>query len=748
MLVANVVVLAVFVRLASASLPDHRAYEMVSAPAKQGADVIPNSFKTVSASDGNGVAYVALGAFGPVKGTATDVQYIARRTATPATNGWSTTAVNPPGQALAVIPLFTGAAPSFEAFTPDLHDGIFRSWKSLTDAPDVAGTMNDYRLRNLETNQSAAELLSASVVALNPTPRYGPWQNRFAGASTDLTHVIVQSPWNLTGDGSFSDVGDLYEQVQGLGVRRVGRIPSGTNTECDDSVPGSECIDGPPVQAGLPVSLTPGGSEYSSGMVSADGSRILFQGPSGAPTGPIYMREDGVRTFQIDASQTATPAAGPAQLWGMSTDGTRVLFTSSDSLTSDDNDGGSSDLYLYDRTAPAGARLTLLSQDSTGDPVISVTSVIGASSDAHYVYFVSGGQLVPDAPPVVNQGLYLWHDGQIRYIGSFDDFNLANLNTPAMSWQFVASARTSRVSPDGHHLLFMSWNDAGFRDQGGYRGYDHGTCGSTGCRELYLYSADDGSLACVSCNPLRSAATGDALVDILPGISASTFMQRASHALADDGQHVFFSTQEALVPEDSNGKWDAYEYDTPTGTIHLLSTGTSTSDSYFMDASPDGHDAFFVTSQQLTGWDTDSPAPTTAAAHQPQQPPPQPPAPAHNSKAPATPTANSETAPPTAKRAPSSRKPTASTSASNPKRDLADAMRDAPALTGAKRQALRDTDAFERRPARPAGTSGTRCPPHRTGHLRKPSREPGGYAVRDQKGAGVLGAGPFRADWH
>jgi hypothetical protein len=609
LLAANVVVLAVFVRLASASLPDHRAYEMVSAPAKQGSDVVPNSFKTVSATDGNGVAYVGLGAFGAVRGTATDVQYIARRTGTPGTNGWASTAVNPPGQALALITLFQGAAPSFEAFTPDLHDGIFRSWKSLTDTPNVAGTINDYRLRNLETNQSTAELLSASTAPLNPTPRYGPWQNRFAGASTDLTHVIVQSPWNLTGDGSFSDVGDLYEQVHGLGVRRVGRIPTGTNTECDDSIPGSECIDAPPVQAGLPVSLLPGGSEYSSGMISADGSRILFQGPAGAPSGPIYMREDGVRTFQINASERTTPETPEtAQLWAMSTDGTRVLFTTNEGLLDTDNDGGNADLYLYDRTAPERERLTLLSQDTTGDPVISVLGVVGASADAHYVYFVSNGQLVPDAPTGVGQGLYVWHDGQIRYIGRFDDTNLANLNTPATQWQFLTSARTSRVSPDGRHLLFMSWNDDGFRDRGGYGGYDHGQCvfgGANPCRELYLYSADDGSLACVSCNPRASTATGDALIDILPGISASPAMQWASRALSDDGQHVFFSTQEALVPEDSNGKWDAYEYDTPTGTIHLLSTGTSPSDSYFMDASPDGHDAFFVTRQQLVGWDTD-----------------------------------------------------------------------------------------------------------------------------------------------
>jgi hypothetical protein len=69
---------------------------------------------------------------------------------------------------------------------------------------------------------------------------------------------------------------------------------------------------------------------------------------------------------------------------------------------------------------------------------------------------------------------------------------------------------------------------------------------------------------------------------------------------------VFFSSKEALVPEDTNGTFDAYEYDTHTRTVHLLSSGKDTEDSYFLDASADGHDVYFVTRAQLVGWDTDN----------------------------------------------------------------------------------------------------------------------------------------------
>ena len=79
-----------------------------------------------------------------------------------------------------------------------------------------------------------------------------------------------------------------------------------------------------------------------------------------------------------------------------------------------------------------------------------------------------------------------------------------------------------------------------------------------------------------------------------------------NHPLTDDGRHVFFSTAEALVPQDINGKIDVYEYDAPSGTVHLITTGTERSDSYFMNASPSGDDALFLTRAQLVGADADN----------------------------------------------------------------------------------------------------------------------------------------------
>ncbi|MGN6189499.1 MAG: hypothetical protein ACTHOE_11405 [Conexibacter sp.] len=608
---AAVVAVAVLTTVASsadASLPDQRRYELVSPADKRGIDVVAQSNKVHVSADRTKATFNALGGFADVRGTSVDVQYLSRRDGVPNTNGWTTRAITPKSAALSfyVAVVFQSNIPTFETeFTPDLSAAVFRSWRPLTDDPNVDGVSNLYRLGNLDGAGSPPQLLTH---AASPLPSLGLGslflRPAFVGASTDLRHVAFESQLDLVGDGS-TFAPRLYEYADDGGVRLVGRIPTGGATECDDSSSGSPCEAAPSSQAGIqPSSPT---VLYSTDMVSANGSRILFQVPSGALGGAIYMREDGTRTVQLNASEKTSPESPQdAELWDMSRDGTRIFFTTSEGLVNDDNDGAS-DLYMYDTAAPAGAHLTRLSVSGTGVPHV-VQDVIGASDDGHYVYFVCLGQLVPGEPPIDSGGLFVWHDGQIRYIGRAAGGFAFEVNTPRTIWNFDQTTRASRITPDGRHLLFTSQNDVGFRGRGGFAGYDQSACTSTigpGCRELYLYDANTGSLACASCNPRASAATGDAYIDVRVNASASANTQHLSHALSDDGNRVFFSTPEAMVPEDTNGRWDAYEYDAVTRTVHLLSTGKSTSDSYFMEASPRGEDAFFVTRERLVGWDVD-----------------------------------------------------------------------------------------------------------------------------------------------
>ena len=128
--------------------------------------------------------------------------------------------------------------------------------------------------------------------------------------------------------------------------------------------------------------------------------------------------------------------------------------------------------------------------------------------------------------------------------------------------------------------------------------------GKTGCDELYVYQAVSGRLACASCpSGLPTSNVTSIIPSRLAGVPASGHQ---SHALSDDGRRVFFTTGDRLVAEDTNGRLDAYEYDTSSGKVALISSGKSTTDAAFADASANGDDVFFATREQLVGWDFDS----------------------------------------------------------------------------------------------------------------------------------------------
>ncbi len=272
--------------------------------------------------------------------------------------------------------------------------------------------------------------------------------------------------------------------------------------------------------------------------------------------------------------------------------------------------GGSPASAAAVTTTVNGGHLTLLSLDrEPADGIGTVPGTIGASADGSYVYFVAMGQLVAGQQPLFEAGIYLWHEGSLSYVARSPVGSAVEEILPFKS-EFVRRAQQARVTPDGRHLLFSAIEGAGVLSAHGGVDYDHGSCESeigVGCRELYLYSADDESIRCATCNPSGASAEFMATdtVSEKNGGAALTSWHR-NHAVSNDGRYVFFSTEEPLVSEDTNAKSDAYEYDSRTEEVHLLSSGTSPESSYFLDASADGGDAFFATTQRLSGWDVDT----------------------------------------------------------------------------------------------------------------------------------------------
>jgi hypothetical protein len=552
-------------------LPDGRGYELVSPPDKNGGDVMASSGRVRAAADGSAATFASLGGFGDVQGSGVAFDYLARRTGTPDTSGWITHPLNPQGAASTLLATFNGVDSYYDGeFTPDLNCGVYEAVRPLPGVGDPADIPNLY-LRDdlLNAGSGSYALLTVPLVPIVPSFSLPA----VVAISDDCSHVLFQSVVPLTADTAPCTVNvdcrpKLYEWVDGT-LRLAGILPD--DTPAPDSV------------AGLGA-----GNHYTLGMLSADGSRVFFAVPS---TGNVYMRENGTPTVQLNAGLPA----GQYSLWVVSADGNRAFFS----------DGV--DLYRYDTTAPTGRELTLITTDEeTRDGGHSIIGVLGVSADGDSIYFFAAGQLVAGEPLLgAARGLYAWRNGELRFIGETagaTDTAPDSLDTPP-----GFETLSSRVSTDGSHVLFMTHSSDGFRDRWGFPGYDHGhSCsGAQRCRELYLFDADAGSLVCVSCNPSGATATANAFVDASTGTGASNRPVHVSHALSANGQRAFFYTAEALLPEDSNGHSDVYEYDAANSSLHLISSGKDPGNSYFMDATANGDDVFFATREQLVGWDTD-----------------------------------------------------------------------------------------------------------------------------------------------
>jgi hypothetical protein len=88
-----------------------------------------------------------------------------------------------------------------------------------------------------------------------------------------------------------------------------------------------------------------------------------------------------------------------------------------------------------------------------------------------------------------------------------------------------------------------------------------------------------------------------------------------SRYLSDEGR-LFFNSPVGLVPGDNNGREDVYEFEPagvggcpvtqPNGCQALISSGTSSDESAFLDASATGEDVFFLSSSKLVGADRDN----------------------------------------------------------------------------------------------------------------------------------------------
>jgi hypothetical protein len=595
---------------ASSALPDGREWEMVSPPQKEGVLFWPIREGIIQAA-ANGNAIEEMSAFEPIEGKAAgtygslEANFFGR-----GSDGWVSESITPPHSERGVVPV--GVGMEYRFFSEDLSKAILQPFGPVTPLASGVKQSTPY-LRTDYLNGDQGDLCGTGAGAgcyeplvsesnVPPGTPYGeeqsgPCQNTSCGpvvvaVTPDLSHVVLTSAAALTPDSkedSKEGRSNIYEWAGGkLTFVGEGVLPVGPENQNDEIVRHS---------------------------VSDDGSRVFIDGTYGGVSG-LLMRD----TVTGEVLQV-----GPGSFQDASNDGSKVFL----------NNNG--ELLEYNLDAPAGDRVVDLSVDPHPGEQPGVVSVVGASEDGSYVYFAATGALAPGATPAGCGGsqpcmnLYEYHEGVIRFVAG-----LGGEDYP--DWSLTSKELTARVSPDGRWLTFMSDRDlTGYDTNDAISGFPD--------EEVYLYNADAAKLVCASCNPTGAHPVGveyqregakDTLVggdrifnektwiaSNVPPVTRYELLSVSyqSRYLSDSGR-LFFDSHDALVPQDVNGTQDVYEYE-PVGIgdcvvskatfnqaiggcVSLISSGESSQESAFLDASETGGDVFFLTAAKLVSKDTDS----------------------------------------------------------------------------------------------------------------------------------------------
>jgi WD40-like Beta Propeller Repeat len=625
-----------------ATLPDGRAWELVSPAEERGVAIEPirrEGGLIEASTDGRSISYLASAPAGeeePAGNRAPEMtQLISTRTAS---GSWSTENITPPSEEAQGIP--GDVRQAYQFFSPDLSLGLV---DPLITNPTAKQTI--YLRDTACTGQSCYATLATGEAGS---------KLEFKGATQSLRYAGVFSASPLTA-GAAPD--GLYEWSE------TEDQPGEGHFKLVSVLPDGEQASG---HVGLG---TIGKFEGARNAISEDGSRVVWTWAEG--TGGVHLYSSKVENGQaaVETTLIDTPEAGlaptgkPNPLFQTaSVSGSRVFFTDNQPLTKDASpegeDEATGDLYVFEPEKPAGERVTDLTPDLSGEASAIQGGVIGASEDGSYVYFVANGALAAGAQAggCVYEGsrasacnLYVVHNNgeeweKPRFIARLSNEDGADWGAAANNReQYELFRMTSRVSPNGRYLAFMS--DRRLTE---YNNTDVNS--GVPDEEVYLYDVLSGRLVCASCNPSGAQPVGvhdiqesgegrGLLVDrsevwspesdqfdhwlaaSVPGWtplnSNEAFYQ--SHYLTNEGR-LFFDSPDALVEQAGNGKEDVYEYEPKGvgscgtsqsenalegGCVALISSGDSQQESAFLDASESGNDVFFLTSAKLSPQDPD-----------------------------------------------------------------------------------------------------------------------------------------------
>ena len=548
-------------------LPDCRSYELVSPP--EAGNIILKPFFRPAPYATSPTRFLYGGIDGALAGTeATNSISVDTYVATRTSSGWHTT-----------YPGIPGSQTNFAVFgMADMGLDKFLSFKTggVAEIPYIYD-VNDNFLGRWPANVASIPGGEEATGAFQPSP--------------DFSHLAFSTKvdFDPEGHGLTSAPGSAYDYD----------VANETTTLISLTASGNDPIPQDPQNpyskelilfggmefnefAGNPIEVFPG--------VSTDGSHILMMTSTEPPCFSecrhtkvhLYMRVDDAITYEI-------ADAKPVEYMGMTSDGSKLFFTSPLPLTSDDHDT-SVDLFMWsEQGAKENKPLTLLSAGTgvgdtddchTGWTEKCSIGAVQGKLETDYPLATQSGDIYFYSPELLDgpengiegaRNLYVYRNGHPRFV--------TRLNIDGSD-----PITRIQVSPQGDHAAFVTASRV--------TSYDN-----AGMKEMYTFNPSTDEVICVSCVPGGEAPTSD-----VEGSVSGFFMSNAGRA--------FFSTNDALVPRDTNEGSDVYEY--TDGRPQLISAGTGPTQHNangriipidLMGVSPDGVDVYFSTFDTLVPQD-------------------------------------------------------------------------------------------------------------------------------------------------
>ncbi len=572
----------------SASLPDCRAYELVTAENLASSQDTPFTGETehaIPSADGEHLAMETYARLEP-EPTVLGSLDVFSRTST----GWTVKSATAPGAGAQLLEL--------KLLSPELSQVALQSYTSLNSEEqsprtfEVGPVGGPYApVAEVPSNY----LVSTELVGANAGTPSVPAFSDVLFVSPDPA-VLPAGTERTVAEQTLAGRSNLYEWAGGrlrlVGVNGEGKLLS----LCGST-------------------LASGSHSYgdSRNAISADGSKIFFtaggSGPNCEVPGGLYMRVAGSsEPVEVSAPQDVklTPSEHREVVYmGATPDGSEVFFATGEALTKDAPDDGQPNLYEYNTEAPTGGRLT----------------------------FIANGVETRYLP----RWFVVSEDGSTVYYG-FDD-RYYRYDTRTKETSFVATPGESKgteeaayTTPNGAFFVFPAGGVEGEpRDRGA--GEPNWGPYSYGYNGLFRYDNADKSVACVSCGSgllpapnFENGPTTNVMVQPVGGFGqGGEAVLKTSEAtpafvdMSDSGQQVFFQTTAQLVPQDTNSTvfeeatvggapgLDVYEWEADgangctasLGCTYLLSGGGDTGASVFLGASKDGSNVFFASAAPL-----------------------------------------------------------------------------------------------------------------------------------------------------